>query len=221
MTDSDDAAPCRMCGESTEVVVGLGRTTVQGDETDGRPDERARLDFENIVRKQFSFLAEFGFSEVEAGPSLVRYCKGRLGLDVYHGRRSYEIGVELLRGRECFSVGLAVGVVDPDAYRKYRLPAATTKSALVVSVEKQACIVRRYAEPALRGNRRFFRQLRDLGEENARQLAIDSLVFQVRPKAAEAFRERRFADAVGLYERIGDHLTVAERAKLKAARRRS
>ena len=99
-------------------------------------------------------------------------------------------------------------------------PAATTKSAVIVSVERQACIVRRYAEPALRGNRRFFRQLRDLAEENASQLAVDSLVSQVRPKASEAFRERRFADAVSLYESIGDHLTVAERAKLKAARRR-
>ncbi|MYD99128.1 MAG: hypothetical protein F4X98_17310 [Gammaproteobacteria bacterium] len=182
--------------------------------------ERAGLDFENIVRERFSFLSEFGFSEVEAGPTIIRYRKGRLGVNVYHGRRSYEIGVELVRGRECFSIELAIGVVDRDAYRKYRVPAARTKSAIIVSVERQACVVRTYAEPALRGKRKFFRQLESFGEANARRLAVDSFVAQVRPKAAEAFRERRYADAVTLYESMCDHLTVAESAKLKSARRR-
>lgn len=182
--------------------------------------DRTQFDFENIVRERFSFLAEFGFCETETGATIVRYRKGPIGLDIYHGPRSYEVGVELRRGREWYPADWAIGVADPDAYRSYRRPAATTKAALIWAVDRQACIVRRYVEPALRGERSFFRRLRMVGEANARQLAIDVRVSQVRPRAAQAFRDRRYADAVKLYESIDDWLTVAERAKLKAARRR-
>jgi len=54
--------------------------------------DRAYFNFAEEARKAFTFLGELGFSEIEALPTLVRYRKDDVEVDVYHGRQSYEIG---------------------------------------------------------------------------------------------------------------------------------
>lgn len=59
--------------------------------------ERGRLGFASVVSEEFSFLLELGFRLVEASDTLARYeSDGRL-VRVFHGRGSYELGVEVGR----------------------------------------------------------------------------------------------------------------------------
>lgn len=58
--------------------------------------DRMRLNFARVVADRFSIdLSEFGFSQAESLPTTVRYRKGDLELNVYHGRGSYEVGFQI------------------------------------------------------------------------------------------------------------------------------
>lgn len=182
---------------------------------------RTRFGFVEIVRQKFAFLTDFGFSEADAEPTIVRYRSGDLGLNVYHGRQSYEVGVQVGHGDEQFSMSELIRVIDPGCADEYRNPAATTSTALESGVEWVAGLVRRYGERALRNEPEFFGALRSQRESWADSYALDVLVNQTRPKAQKAFREGRYQEAAELYEKIASRLTHVEQAKLAAARKRS
>ena len=183
--------------------------------------ERARLGFSDVVRRKFAFLTDYGFSETEALPRVVCYRRCDLELDVYYGRRSYEIGIDIGHGDERFSMGALIRATDPIAAQKYRDWAATSSEALVSGVERLAELVHRYGERALRDEPEFFADLRKQQESWAEAYSLDVLAEQVRPKAEAAFREGRYRDAAELYEGISARLNVVEQAKFVAARKRS
>jgi hypothetical protein len=56
---------------------------------------RGHLGFPQAVRDAFRFLQTFGFKEVGADDTIVRYATERVFLNIYHGRSSYELGIEI------------------------------------------------------------------------------------------------------------------------------
>lgn len=182
--------------------------------------ERARLGFAETVRRYFAFLAGFGFTEVESSPTIVRYRSGDLDLNVYYGRQSYEINMQVNHRDEQVSIEQIIRATDPVGWEKYRVYAATTPAGVKFGVERLAELVLRYGERALRDDPEFFADLTKKREAWADAFALDVLASQVRPKAEAAFREGRYREAAELYERIAARLSVAERAKLAAARKR-
>jgi len=189
--------------------------------TEGIDLERARLGFVEIVRREFAFLADFGFAEVESSPTIVRYRTGDLDLNVYHGRQSYEIGMQLGHGDEQVSMEQLIRVTDPAGWQKYRVYAATNPAGVVSGVTRLAELARRYGDRALRDDPEFFADLMRQRESWKDAFALDVLERQTRPKAEAAFREGRYLEAAELYERIAARLSPAEKAKLAAARKRS
>lgn len=189
--------------------------------TEGIDLERVRLGFAEIVRREFAFLADFGFAEVESSPTIVRYQKGDLDLNVYHGRQSYEIGMQLGHGDEQVSMEQLIRVTDPAGWQKYRVYVATNPAGVVSGVTRLAELARRYGDRALRDAPEFFADLRRQRESWKDAFALDVLERQTRPKAEAAFREGRYREAAELYERITARLSPAEKAKLAAARKRS
>jgi len=64
----------------------------------GAGHDRSDLGFEGAVGDAFSFLvSDFGFHVVRSDATSVRYESDKVYLNVYHGRRSYEIDVEVGR----------------------------------------------------------------------------------------------------------------------------
>lgn len=57
--------------------------------------DRWRLGFKPAVLAAFGFLEEMGFRVVRAEDTFVRYESSAVFLNVYHGRGSYELGVEI------------------------------------------------------------------------------------------------------------------------------
>ena len=182
--------------------------------------KRAQLGFVDIVRQSFAFLAVLGFSETEALPTIVRYRKGGLALNVYHGRQSYEIGLEVGHTDELFSMEAIIRLTDPVVAEELRNPVATTSGALAAGIEHLADLLRRYGERALQDDPEFFADLRRQRQVCAEILELDVLERQIRPKAATAFQQGRYGEAAELYEKIAARLSAAERAKLAAARKR-
>jgi len=56
---------------------------------------RRQLGFEEPVLSNFDFLRSHGLKLVESAPTLVRFESREVFVNLYHGRASYEIGVEI------------------------------------------------------------------------------------------------------------------------------
>lgn len=160
------------------------------------------------------FLVDLGFSEIEALPTLVRYQNGNIEVDIYHGRQSYEIGAGVTVFGVRYSIARIIEVSDPEAYKQFRYAMATTLEGVGVAIKELSYLLKRYGNEVLRGDLQFITTLDKQGEQNAEKLALDSLAYQLRPKASEAFRQKDYSTAADLYSRIRKCLSTAELKKL-------
>ena len=183
--------------------------------------ERADLHFERKVRGAFLFLEEIGFIEVEAVPTLMRYQKGDVEVDVYHGRQSYEVGAGVTAFGVRYAMSEIIRASDPVAAKAYRNAVATTPAGIADGLEELSSLMRRYGSDALRGDREFFSVLAKQREQWSEDYALDVLADQLRPRAEEAFRRGDYVMAAELYARIKGRLTQAEVKKLAVAQSRS
>ena len=183
--------------------------------------ERERLCFPQAVVETFGFLNELGFSRVEVLPTIVRYRKGDLEANVYQGRNSCELGLEIVREGRRYSLGEFIRAVDPEAAARYRPFAATTCSAVAKGVKQLAILARQYGQNALENDDICFRRLDSLAGLWREQYALEVLEGQLRPKADAAFRQGDYKKAAELYEPILTRLTPTELKKLVIAKKRA
>lgn len=183
--------------------------------------ERWRLNFVDAVRKQFAFLGEYGFTETESLPTLVRYRKGDLEIDVYHGRQSFEVGFGITHQGKRYSLSEFICVADPAAGERYRNEAARTPDGVAEILTHLQQSVKRYGERALQGDVEYFSALDAQGKLWRERYALDVLAGQVRPKAEAAFRDGDYQRAAELYEKIRPCLSAVELKKLTFARKRA
>ena len=183
--------------------------------------KRAMLGFAKIVRQRFAFLAEYGFREYQATPTIVRYLKGDLKLIVYHDQRSYEIGAEIQFRGDTFSLAQIIRVSDPDAWNQFRYPQASTRKGVDIGVKQIAELIYLYGQRALEQDSKYFEYVRIRSEMWKEQFAQEVLLEHIRPRARQAFRERGYKEAAQLFEQISENLTDTEQRKLSYARKRS
>jgi hypothetical protein len=183
--------------------------------------DRQYLQFAETVTQVFAFLQNYGFQQVEALPTLVRYKCGDLEARVFHGRHSYELGFEIGHDEELFSLEALIRLSDRTTANQYRNPMVGTPSAVARFLQQLADMVRRYGERALRNDPACYEVLRQQRKEWSEQYALEVRSGHVRPKAEEAFREGRYREAAELYREIRAGLTPAEIKKLAIAEKRS
>jgi hypothetical protein len=183
--------------------------------------DRAHLNFAKEARKAFVFLGDLGFSEIEALPTLVRYRKGSVEVDVYHGRQSYEIGAGITAFGVRYSIGAIIRHTDSDTAKRYRNYATTTPEGVVAGLNELSSLIKRYGRSALDGDPELFSALERERKLWSEEYALDVLADQLRPQADEAFRQRDYAKSAELYSRIRERLSPAEIKKLNIAEERS
>jgi hypothetical protein len=179
---------------------------------------RTALDFVACVRRAFGYLREFGFVETSRELTLVRFSRGDVDVSVFHGRSSYEISVDVSWAGQPFTMGELLKLVRPTAASSYRPPAATTTEQTarwVSAVAEQFTAIVPLLLDALPVALKRERQ------REAEVLELDVRTSQVRPKAAAAFHDKRYAEAARLYRLIESRLSGVERQKLALADRRS
>lgn len=183
-------------------------------------DPRARFGFADLVAKHFAFLEPLGFARRRSSSTLVCYGKGNLELRVYHGRSSYEIGLEIDRGATWFTLSDLIRATDAAAADKYRNPAISRPEGMATGVARVAEVFQRYGQRALDDEPGFYDGLERQRRAWLENYALDVLAQQTRPKANAAFRAGRYAEAAELFEQIRARLGPAEQKKLEIARRR-
>jgi len=186
-------------------------------------ESRGELEFSMAVRRAFAFLDGFGFREVCEAATIVRYATERVFLNVYHGRSSFELGIEVglleARGEQHgYSLGEFVRLVDPAEAGRLKNDCATTANEVAYGVARLATRVQQYLARVLRGDEAIFPELARQRREWADAFAADISYRQVGPKAAAAFREKRYSEAADLYESVKSQLSPAELMKLEYAK---
>lgn len=177
--------------------------------------------FENAVVEAFAFLRQSGFEVVEHGPTLVRYRHQNVEVDIYQGRRSFEIGAGVAIDGERFALSELVRLGDAKAADVIRNPTATDDEGVARGVSKVASWLRQFGLRALQGDATIGAELVAQRKALLEALELDALAEQIRPLAETAFRAADYLRAAELYSRIRSRLTPSEKGKLELAEVRS
>jgi hypothetical protein len=181
-------------------------------------DDRWRLGFAEAVETSFGFLArELGFRVVVAQSTFVRYESEQVFVNVFHGRGSYELGVEVGRWveldgdvvEEKFSVGDVIALDHDGAAVGYRSYATTEKEPLGRFVAQLADWTQRFASRVLEGDDATFDHLRAQGARRSEEMMEGSKTTRLRATADEAWHKQDWGRVVDAYgEMVSDLRSV-------------
>lgn len=186
-------------------------------------NSRKSLGFVKEVREHFSFLeTQWDFQCIQQEDTFVRYASDNIHVDVYHGRASFEIGVEIGKKpiERSFSLEALVTLFDEDLSREYWATGGRTTESIRKILVKAAEGLRKYGDDVLSGNQSIFDRLDKLSVKRVAAMVLDSKTYQVRPKAEAAFKRGDYENAVKLYSSIEEALSSIEKIKLKIAKGR-
>ena len=186
--------------------------------------DRYKLGFEQAVLENFKFLGTYGLKPVKRGSTLVRYESRRTFVNIYHGRASYEIGVEVGRRDRPEEYGLGYMVAwagkaawEAEGFGRHTMFQVNSPEGVREFVPKVAELLKKYGDPFLRGDSDFYDEL-DRGNQRAsadytRRQQIEA----VRKEAQSAWSAKHFARVVKLYQSICNDLTAIEDKRLTYA----
>jgi len=181
---------------------------------------RERLGFDLRVCQELAFLIEeWGFRLVTQTTTFVRFESRRLFIQVFHGRISYEVGVEFGwtdRPDDPFPLALATSRDD----ERFLQTSARTPDRVAAAVRTAADLVREFVHPDVLGTREGREAVAARSAEARRQLALRSVAYKARPKALSAFRSRDWETVVREFSKMEPLLSNSERKKLELARAR-
>jgi hypothetical protein len=187
-----------------------------------RPGERRNLGFQEEVLESFRWLEDYQYRLFEESSTFVRY-EGPLGyVNVYHGRSSYEVGVEIAppgEGVSSYSMSALIQLTDTEESKSYRNPIATSIQTVRNLVAAQAQRLKLYGRRIFAGNSQVWKELEHQRRQRAEDYAMEVLLSQVRPEAERSFRNHDSKRVVRLLSAVELRLTPAERKKLDYARR--
>ncbi len=181
--------------------------------------------FSDIVRRTFAFLEEAGFRCTQDGPTRLEYETDNVFVAITWDCRSGEvneyIGLQPRRGERkygfSFSDLLAMEGADlPERKMPFQV---ANENRLGPFVEKLAEDTKAFAQPALAGDRMYFRRLKTFTNAAARTYMRGMKIRGVRFQAEEAWQRRDFERVIYLYSSIENDLSRSERGKLDYAKR--
>lgn len=187
---------------------------------------RGPLNFFEEVKKNFAFLeSKYDFMIAESLPTYVRYESPKMFINIYHGRISYEIGLEFGRldseknQKDCYSLWALINLFNENTAKKYRLFAARTSELVKKGVAELSQLFKQYENFIFIDGETVFDKLLLQREQLGKEYEKEVYTYQVRSKVEVAFKAKNFSEVVRLYESILDRLTPLEIKKLEYAKK--
>ena len=189
--------------------------------------ERYKLGFKEEVLFKFDFLIkEYGFRCVKMEATIVRYESQKVFINLYHGRASYELGFEIglqpssldINERK-FTLGEIIeleGVLSDTCNIYYQV---STQEGIKEFVPKMAELIKKYAVNALEGDVSTFEKLEWIQKQRSDKYLKDMELNRIRPKAEEAWHNKRYDEFIRIYEPIQNYISPAEVKKLEYAKK--
>jgi hypothetical protein len=186
-----------------------------------------QLGFVAEVTSAFRFLStDYGFRCIRIDPSFVRYESSLTFINIYHGRRSSELGVEIgklenISGLQenWYTIGEVLDLIGVRKKLGFTFFQASTRERVQMLVPKLAEYVKEYAKPILEGNLQIFERLHDLRHKKSEEYIKDMRLSQIREEAEKVWHKKDYAKLVELYNSMKDDLTPVEVKKLEYAQK--
>lgn len=190
--------------------------------------DRERLRFVDAVRSSFGFLEPLGFEVVVEFSTLVRYESASVFVVVFHGRGSYELGVEIghrieVDGQlvhEKFALADVVSLAVPLEESGFQSFATTDAEQLPGFLAELAEWTGRYGGPALGDEPGVFTQLRAAGVKRSEAMQDAWRATRLRDAAEAAWRMKDYPRVVDAYREIISELRSVELRSSELARLR-
>jgi hypothetical protein len=182
--------------------------------------DRTPLRFAEAVKNQFSFLETMGFRCTCSEATFVRFESADIGINIYHGRRSFEIGLEMesaSSATDAYSFSQILRLVDCKEGDQYRNYATHTAEGVVEGVRQLAELLQRCIAGGVLIDDELFSRLRQQKKELVRNYALETKLFQARRKAEVAWRQKDYSTVVKLLKPFSAGLTAVEVRKLEFA----
>ena len=187
---------------------------------------RERFRFPKLVKQAFAFLEhDYGFRVVESDITFVRYENDAMFVHVYHGRASYELGVEIGRRKQDrrmesrFDIQEILDIVDPENPDGANIFQAETAEAVKAGVARLGELLREHGRPALLDEGDIFSRLRELQTQRSQEYQRDGDAYWARREADAAWRVRDYEKVAERYGSVEATLKPDERERLRVARR--
>jgi hypothetical protein len=191
-------------------------------------ENRRQFGFDEAVIKSFEFLRSFQLKPAKRSATLVRYESKTVFVNVYHGRASYEIGIEVGRKSSSVKYGLdyMVALAGPSALEAEGFGRSTmfqvcSREGVQQIVPKVAELLRKYGDSFLRGDIRFYEQLDEANRRASAEYAKRQLLEGVRKNADAAWSAKHFGRVAELYGTMRDELTIIEAKRLAYAEKQT
>jgi hypothetical protein len=187
---------------------------------------REKLGFKDAVLSSFKFLRDLRFRPVQREMTFVRYESSKVFVNVYHGRASFEMGVEIGRLSQAderltlSSIVALAGAEKAEGFGRHVMFQVSSREGVQQFVPKLAALVQKYGPPFLRGDDDAYCEAlkaRALAwAQYQKQVTID----QSREKAEPAWHAKDYVRVVELYQAMREDLTQVEAKRLAYAERR-
>lgn len=190
-------------------------------------DPRGGLRFRESAAEAFSFLVErYGFQLICRDSTLVRWESGSIFLNVYHGRSSYELHIEVgQRDRDGesdrpFTLEELMRLNSPSDAKKFRYFASRTPQGVRRGLAQLADLLVQHGDAVLRGDLGVFSRLRAQRRTWRHDFVREGHLERVRTVAELARQRGDWPELARLYAEIAQDLTPAEAKRLEYALKR-
>ena len=187
----------------------------------GPEQDQGRLGFVGLAERSFSFLSRLGFVVVRRAGTLVRFESSHVFVNIYHGRSSYVVGLEvgLLPDGKTYSLYEVL-----HAFAQAELGRASYQATAVVELEACLAKVARTLEVhcrfLLEGGAEAFERLDRDASVLRRKATMDAQFGAVRSRGDEAWDAKHWQRALEHYERAEAALSATQTRRLEFLRKR-
>lgn len=185
--------------------------------------EREKLGFKDAVLSSFKFLGEHGLRPVEEKMTFVRYESSEVFVNIYHGRASFELGVEVGRLAEpdekvtLYDIVAEAGADKAEGFGQHVVFQVSSREGVQEFVPKLAHLVQKYGTPFLKADASAYSAVHEARSRGAVEYEKQVNLRDVRKKVEAAWHAKDYTQVVELYGPVRKELTEVEAKKLAYA----
>jgi hypothetical protein len=179
--------------------------------------------FDKRVLQEFSFLLDGGFAIKEVDPTRVVFVCELYFVNVFYGRRTREIGIEVASttpsGWGSFSFDVLISVFDKQAGSVMPLDMPVeTRTGVEQRVGQLAAEFRHFVDLSAFKSTDLFENLKAHAKRMWESRYSPLTVEQVQARFSRMWENGQYADLINMFEALRKHLTADEQLKLDLAK---
>ena len=174
-----------------------------------------RLSFVEYVKSSFAYLENYGYTVKENTDTMVLYVSSDVSVKVYHGRLSYQLGMEIKQtdSEEYYNLFEILSTFAAEHARMHRQ--YSTEAELRESVAQLATIIHDCCEDIISGQVNAFRRLSEHARMQRAQVTKDAQYGAIMDQADLFWEAKDYERAFVRYKQAEPNLDSTRMRRLK------